>query len=214
MTSFDVKLSAWTLVPTIIFLIIPTLLWIQLQILIINKENNILVVAKSYSKSKDEQQHQWEPEAFSPSLCWRLAWPWDDLPFSEPQLPVWLHTQPELGPSSSTHSVEGREKHVNSLQRALQLPTQDRDYAPKAAHNTSFWGKEKGRKEKQSWIWGSPEKNTRCWQQQILRTASGGGGDVHPSPHCPEASASPCTENVGRCWAGQSLCSVEKEQSK
>lgn len=120
--------------------------------------------------------------SFQPSLCGELAWPWGDLPFSEPQLPVWLRTQPELGPSSSIHSVEGREKHVNSLQRALQLPTQDRDYALKATHNTSFWGKEEGRKENQSWRWGSPGKNTRCWQQQILGRA--GGGHVHPSPHC------------------------------
>lgn len=155
--------------------------------------------------------------SFQPSLCGELAWPWGDLPFSEPQLPVWLRTQPELGPSSSIHSVEGREKHVNSLQRALQLPTQDRDYAPKAAHNTSFWGKEEGRKENQSWRWGSPGKNTRCWQQQILGRA--GGGHVHPSPHCPEACASLCTENIGRHWAlgldaGQSLGSVGKEQSK
>lgn len=142
--------------------------------------------------------------SFQPSLCWELAWPWDDLPFSEPQLPVWFRTQPELGPSSSIHSVEGREKHVNSLQRALQLPTQDRDYAPKAAPVS-----EERRREGRRTNPGDGVLQGRTPDVDSNRSGKSRWG----------TRASIATLTIGRHWAlgldaGQSLGSVGKEQSK
>lgn len=119
MTNSDVKLFAQTPVLTVFFLTtFPT------PILSVNtnttpnqtnkKQNTRWVEAESTLHSKNESQHQRGACSPQTTLGWVLSLPWGDLLSSEPQLPVWLHTLHELGPSSSTHPVEGREKHTMS----------------------------------------------------------------------------------------------------